>query len=307
VILTAAKAIPIESEVARRGGLNLKRHGSELVGPCPVCGGRDRFAVSIRKQVFLCRGCRAGGDVVDLVQFLDDCGFDTAYRTLVGDSRQKTVTKPAKTPDRDVNTGRALKLWADAVPIGGTLAETYLHGRGLHDLPGDDVLRFLRHCPFDGGRQDCLLALYRNIATDAPQAVSRTALDSSGTKIGRMSLGPVGGCAVKVDPDENITESLAVGEGLETVLAGRQLGHRPAWSVGSAGAIKTFPLLSGVTSLSIFVDNDAPDANGRRAGPMAAYLCAARWTAAGVEVHRIVPRRIGTDMADLVAKGVRHG
>jgi hypothetical protein len=42
----------------------------ERAGPCPVCGGRDRFSVNVRKQVFNCRGCQIGGDVIKLTQLL---------------------------------------------------------------------------------------------------------------------------------------------------------------------------------------------------------------------------------------------
>ena len=36
--------------IAERLGTKLKRAGaSEYVGPCPVCGGKDRFGVNIKK------------------------------------------------------------------------------------------------------------------------------------------------------------------------------------------------------------------------------------------------------------------
>jgi len=60
------------------------------------------------------------------------------------------------------------------------------------------------------------------------------------------------------------------------------------------------PVLNGIEALTILVDNDEADRNGRRVGPDAAAECSARWTAAGREVRRIVPRRTGQDMADLV-------
>ena len=79
----------------------------------------------------------------------------------------------------------------------------------------------------------------------------------------------------------------------------RRLGFRPCWSLGSAGAIRNFPVL-GIESLTILVDNDEPDRNGRRVGQDTALECSQRWTAAGREVRRVVPRRQGADMADLV-------
>jgi hypothetical protein len=83
-----ARAVPIESEVARRGGLNLQRRGKELIGPCPRCGGDDRFAVNVIKQVFNCRGCGANGNVVALVQHIDGSDFIAAATTLAGERPQ---------------------------------------------------------------------------------------------------------------------------------------------------------------------------------------------------------------------------
>ena len=64
-------------ETARRF-VELKRAGAhEYFGPCPVFGCADRFSVNTRKQVWNCRGCGRGGDVVDLVgvtrRFVQNC------------------------------------------------------------------------------------------------------------------------------------------------------------------------------------------------------------------------------------------
>jgi phage/plasmid primase-like uncharacterized protein len=54
---STARSYRIE-DIASAYGLRVKRKGAELVGPCPQCGGTDRFAISIRKEKFLCRRCR---------------------------------------------------------------------------------------------------------------------------------------------------------------------------------------------------------------------------------------------------------
>ena len=78
-----ARAVPIEDELARRG---IRPRGKvERCGPCPKCGGHDRFSINIAKQVFHCRGCEAGGGVIDLVMFLDGSDFNTARATLAGE------------------------------------------------------------------------------------------------------------------------------------------------------------------------------------------------------------------------------
>jgi hypothetical protein len=303
MIVDVAKAVPIETEVARRGGLGLKRIGGELIGPCPQCGGRDRFAVSIRKQCFLCRGCGRSGDVIAMVQHIDGVDFKIAVQTLGGDERKPIapIAKPTEPKESDEEkTKRALKIWDDASEVNDTLAEQYLRRRGL-DLPEDDhALRFYSPCAFGVGKYPCLIALFRDVLTNEPKAIHRIALGPGGMLIGKRMLGRVGDCAIKIDEDENVTIGLSVGEGIETMIAARMRGLRPAWALGSAGTLKTFPVLSGVECLSIVVDHDLPDKNGRQAGQEAALECSQRWTAAGREVRRLVPRRQGSDMADLV-------
>jgi hypothetical protein len=81
-----AKAVPIEKEIARRSSIKLKREGAaERVGPCPVCGGTDRFSINTKKQVFGCRHCKKGGDVIELVRHLDKVDFNKACETLTGE------------------------------------------------------------------------------------------------------------------------------------------------------------------------------------------------------------------------------
>ncbi|WP_182417087.1 primase-helicase zinc-binding domain-containing protein [Bartonella sp. HY038] len=42
-------------------GLPTVSHNGEYAGPCPQCGGKDRFSYNIRKDVWNCRGCSKGG------------------------------------------------------------------------------------------------------------------------------------------------------------------------------------------------------------------------------------------------------
>jgi hypothetical protein len=301
-----AKAVPIQDEIARRG-IKLTGRGADRCGPCQVCGGTDRFSINTRKQLFNCRSCGRGGDVIAMVQHLDQCGFQTAIQTLVGNETNRPImpVRPVQAVvPVDDNMARALRLWDDASPIHGTPAEKYLveQREGLEPPEGDDVLRFHGCCPFGDTTYPCLLGLWRDIRTNAPKAIIRTALGPGGMKIKRLSLGPTGGCAIKLDPDENVEYGLIIGEGLETCLRARQLGFKPCWSVGSAGAIRSFPVLNGIETLTIMVDHDEQDKNGRRAGQEAALACARRWHGAGKEVHRHIPRRSGTDFADIITK-----
>ena len=71
-----ARNVPIEHVINARG---IKLRGKiERVGPCPICGGEDRFSINTKKGVWNCRQCAKGGDVIALVEHLDACDFITA-------------------------------------------------------------------------------------------------------------------------------------------------------------------------------------------------------------------------------------
>ena len=114
-----ARAVPIEKDIGRRGIKLQRQSKTELVGPCPKCGGDDRFAINIKKQVFNCRGCGAAGDVIELVQWLDGVDFNAACTKLTGtpppkktngkangkhaDNSKKVVTESFEYHDADGN------------------------------------------------------------------------------------------------------------------------------------------------------------------------------------------------------------
>src|SRR5262249_37168760 len=93
-----ARAVPIEVEVAKRG-VNLKVNHKQLTGPCPLCGGTDRFNVDPRKGLWICRQCGIGGDVIRLVQHLDGVPFPVAVELLTGEERQQSARSSAVLAD----------------------------------------------------------------------------------------------------------------------------------------------------------------------------------------------------------------
>jgi len=198
-----------------------------------------------------------------------------------------------------------VSLWREGTEPRGTLVEKYLASRGLALAPelARRVIRFHAACPWrlDGRhiRIPAMLAVMRDVHTNQVTAVQRTALNQSGAKIGRMTLGQKTGAAIKVSADENVTMGLAIGEGLETVLSAMQLNFSPAWAVGDANNMRSFPILSGIGCLTIIIDNDEIGT-----GQRAALECSSRWTQAGREVCRIIPDRRGEDINDVVRRTI---
>jgi hypothetical protein len=268
-----------------------------------------------------------GGDLINLIERAHGITFRGAVvyaEQFIGSADTLATTRSPAACERSTeddskrNQRYARNLWREAGPIDGTLAARYLEWRHILEPAleaGDGVLRFHPNCPFGKRlRHPCLLALRRDIHTNEPRAIQRIALTErlmsaiqrttfaqfteAGGKIDRRTLGPKTGTTIKLSSDEIVTQGLTVGEGLETVLAGMVKCFGPAWALGDAGNVEHFPVLGGIETLTILVDNDA-DGCGQRA----ALECSARWTGAGREVLRAVLNQTGHDFNDLLVRG----
>jgi hypothetical protein len=179
-------------------------------------------------------------------------------------------SKPLLSPEQ--RTQIALRMWSKSVPLKDTLGWKYFcERRQLHVGLLDDLGHVLRW--HDG--EHAVVALMTDPVTNAPTGVHRTFLNSDGTKRERKMLGPRG--VIRLSPDEDVTEGLGITEGVEDGLAVLLSGWAPVWATSCAGAIETFPVLSGIEALTIFADNGASGMN-------AATACADRWEAAGRDV-----------------------
>ena len=284
-------------DVARRLGLltRLKKHGSELVGGCPRCGGKDRFGISPPKQLWLCRGCGTGGDSIDLWRHVTGASFVEAVGQLGGDA--KTVrndfapasenakgNKGAKNASAD-NSASAQRIVRGLGPIKGTDGERYLREtRGIDTDSIADVLE-LTHAigwhqavffnepdhALHGRSLGCIVGVMTDPVTAEPTgAISRTYVHE-GRKIGpAKTLGAPAGI-IRLSKDEDVLAGLHLAEGLETALAAMSIGLRPIWATGSTALMAKFPILSGIEALTVIADNDAngAGAGSKRAGKSA--------------------------------------
>jgi hypothetical protein len=77
-------------QVVGRYGVQLRRQGRGLVGPCPICSpdptSRDatRFEVIEGGRKWVCAACENGGDAIELVMRVDRVDFRTAVNVLGG-------------------------------------------------------------------------------------------------------------------------------------------------------------------------------------------------------------------------------
>jgi hypothetical protein len=66
--------------------------GIDRAGPCPVCGGTDRFAIHTKKNTFNCRGCGiSGAGVIDLVMATETVTFIVACEIVTGHKASELI------------------------------------------------------------------------------------------------------------------------------------------------------------------------------------------------------------------------
>jgi phage/plasmid primase-like uncharacterized protein len=253
-------------EIASSLGARLKRAGSgEYVGPCPTCGGDDRFGVNTKKKVFICRGSAAGG-VIDMVMhangtdFIGACEFINGSKPPRGESRpvdrdyleQKKDERREREMDREAQESKARsvartnseKLWDIGVPLIGSYAEQYLRRRGIVPTPAQvENLKFVPDLKFFGTRNEededsvclgsfpCMIAAMRNSVEDIV-AIHRTYLDPD---VPRRLAPPAGpwNKTKKVSGKPQgagiwlgpLSTVVAISEGIETGLSWQALGR----------------------------------------------------------------------------------
>lgn len=271
---------------------------------CPYCGKASRSDKTLGVTIE-----HTGDGVAHCFR----CDYASSYQSgvQVTTGRAPRPHRPKQPPAAALPTepiatlndqGRA--LWDSCSPLTGTDGAAYLAARNCVLPPDHGHLRFhpaLKHAP-SGYVGPALVALVTHALTGQAMTLHRTWVLPSGQKADvnppRMLLGGHSkqGGVIRLWPDECITHSLAVGEGVETCLS---LAHAftPVWALIDAGNMAALPVLPAVQSLLIARDRDP-------AGEQAAHACATRWNAAGVAVS--VTAQSANDLNDEIA-GERMG
>ena len=262
-------------------------------------GSRGSLAVDLQKGTWFDHEAGQGGGVLDLIRRERKCSIADALQWLNGEGEHVPIVREVSNPaPKKDNRPYALRLWAESAPIGGTLAEAYLRRRGLAvAIPAD--LRFHGNCPMrdDAGEavmMPAMIAAVRSFVDGKVVGVHRTGLRPDATKARKMMLGPCSEGAIMLSGRPDIDGPLGICEGIETGLAVIEAGRPPVWALGSSSGIASFPVIGGISHLSIWADAD------REGSPaaLAVQSCARRWVADGVKTLIYRPKVAGTDFLD---------
>ncbi len=275
-----------------------RKAGGCWMARCPAHDDRaPSLSISTGDQGKVLVRCHAGCDQALVIAVLRAGGlWEDGDRRQGRFVRRETRRAVDEQPDRDdtKRTEGALRLWKASSPALGTLAEAYLHSRGLH-LPPPATIRFnavLNHST--GGIWPAMVALVTRGPDDAPLAIHRTFLARDGAGKApvvpqKMMLGPCRGGAVRLG---NPGDVLMVGEGIETCLAAIQATGNPAWAALSTSGLRALDLPEAAREVIVLADGDDP-------GEAAAREAALRWKREGRSVRVARPPR-GCDFNDLL-------
>lgn len=299
-----------------------RRHLSGRNGPCPMCGGRDRWRFTDRdgRGTWWCNAC-GHGDGFDLLEALtgrsrrevmrmieDECG---AGRHPANDVR------PSLSDDE--RKALLVALWRASRPVtADDVAGRYLASRGLlrgaNRYPED--LRFCSMCEVKGvsGVQalPAMVALVRD-PTGKGTTLHRTYLAADGSDKAlipspkRVMPGAIAkGSAVRLA--EPVGGLLGIAEGIETALAAAGMWRIPVWAALNSAMLEQWTPPEGVQRVVILADNDQNFA-GHKAAYALAHRLAMKPEPEALDVQVWVPPTLGCDWADewvrTVAEDVR--
>jgi putative DNA primase/helicase len=254
-------------------------------GPCPACGGKDRFRFDHEKRgrgSYICSQCGAG-DGFKLLERVYGWDFSEARRRVIEAAglaiaprnwtppapRPAPVAAPAA-PDMRVHRLRKGRCRLEDCDQ----AVEYLASRGLWPLPEGCTLAAhvsaeYSHGPQRMGRYSALLADVVDI--DGELVTVHSTYLHSGKKLAlpdpenAADLLPARkiltklegrtGCAVRLMP---AAETLGIAEGIETALSAAKIDGIPVWAALNTSLLAKFEPPSQTQRLVLYADRDAP-------------------------------------------------
>lgn len=275
-----------------------KFHGRYGTAPCPVCqperrAGQNALTIADRAVGGLLLHCKRGG--CDFRDILAAAGV-TPGTFAAPDPLAIRETERQRQAEADKRAGQARRVWQEAIPIGGSLADVYLRSRGI-TCPLPNVLRFHPDCWHPTGKR--LPAMVALVEGGQGFAVHRTYLRTDGSgKVGvtpdKAMLGAVAGGAVRLTDAQG---PLVVAEGVETALSltcGLLRAPATIWATLSTSGLRGLSLPAVPARLTIATDSDDGGAGQAAGNDLATRAVTLGWTVS------ILPAPNGRDWNDVL-------
>lgn len=231
------------------------------------------LSVGTGREGQLLLNCKAGCSFADVAAALNDRGLS---EPLGGPRRDYLAEQLAHEKKR---TFQAQQVARETVPITGSIAETYLRGRGITCPLPVDALRYHPSCWHSSGKH--LPAMVARVKGSDGYAVHRTYLKPDGSgkaavEPPKAMLGTCAGGAVRLVEADG---PLVVTEGIETALS-LASGLLPVpvtvWAAMSSSGVQNLRLPTTPSRLTIASDGD--DAGRAAANTLAERAHKLGWT-----------------------------
>lgn len=273
---------------------------SKKHGPCPLCGGKDRYRFDNKggRGSWFCSQCGAG-DGFSLLLKMNGWAFPQAAREVervLGVSREDA---PRREFDDEKKRQALRQAWKESSPVTeGDPVWSYLVRRaGITQVP--QALRFHPSLRYDATRSFPAMLGTVTMPDGTASTMHRTWLDGKGGKAPveeakKVMAGTIKTGAIRLAP---IAPRLGIAEGIETALAASVMFDMPVWAAISANGMQQWEPPKEVSEVVIFADNDES-----YIGQSAGHALAKTLVARGIRAEVLIPAVIGTDWADVSAE-----
>jgi putative DNA primase/helicase len=269
---------------------------SKKHGPCPLCGGKDRWRFDNKdgRGTWFCSNDGAG-DGFALIQKINGWSFVQAAREVervLGVSKQDG---PRQEFTDDQKRAALKRAWTESKPVTqGDPVWAYLNRRtGIETV--SSALRFHPNLRYDAARAFPAMLATVTMPDGKASTMHRTWLDGKGGKAPvdepkKVMAGTIKTGAIRLT---EVYECLGIAEGIETALRASVRFDVPTWAAISAGGMRDWEVPAGVKHVIVFGDNDA-----NYTGQSAAFALANRLALSGLTTEIFIPEKVGTDWAD---------
>jgi putative DNA primase/helicase len=273
-------------------------------GPCPLCGGKDRFRWDNRdgRGTYICGQCGAGDGFILAMKFTGKTFAEVAAK-IDGILRnvKPDVAVRSRPTEEEIRSRNISVYKASASVQPGDLVHRYLASRNLEEPVYPKALRFVAKLPDgEGGLRPSMIAMVGRYGQPKFDTIHRTFLKPDGSGKAEMARprklmpGPVpdGACIMLSDWTES--GPLGIAEGIETAMAASATFGIPVWAAVNSAMLCKWTPPPGCDEVVVFGDNDR-----NYTGQAAAYGLAQRLSVMGHVASVKMPPDPGTDWADV--------
>lgn len=265
-------------------------------GPCPMCGGKDRFRFTDKDKagMYICSVCGAN-DGFKLVQSVTGQSFAEVAKQVAQIMGEKPSFTPKDRSEEETQRQAIKRIWeASSKPSKDGPVDKYLKRRLGLVWASKSVREFI-------GRNHCLMVSQIVGPDNKAHNVHLTYLDQNGfrAKIDtpkRIMSGKVpAGSAIRLAPAD---VHMGIAEGIETAIAASVMYGIPVWSAINAHNLAKWEPPSITQRVTIFGDNDESFT-----GHAASYSLARRLKLQRkLDVEVMIPETVGQDWADVLVQ-----